>query len=127
MNLLTKWKVMSVFGILVLMTVSGCTVMSSGRMKPNSHFAYPNSNVTPIGPANGKTSTISLMAPTPITGALMEEAYKQALAKSGGDMIIDAVEVSNVRLIWLYVSIFYTTFEVDGTAAKMELGQQNLK
>ncbi len=125
-SFLGKKKMTVVFVICAFM-LTGCAVGGTARLKPNSHFAYPNSNIKALGPVKGEASTLSIMMPTILTGAMMEEAYKSALASSGGDMIIDAVEVSTTRLIpLLYINLYYSTFTVEGTAAKMDLGQQKL-
>lgn len=126
MIFLGKRKAAFLFVICAFM-LTGCVVGGSAKLKPNSHFAYPNSNIKALGPVKGESSTVSLMMPTVLTGSMMEEAYRSALSSSGGDMIIDAIEVSTVRLIPIpYISVYYSTFTVEGTAAKMELGVQKL-
>jgi len=124
----TRLGKLLMFGLCIFFLV-GCAVGGSARLKPNSHFAYPNSNVKPLGPVIGSASTASIMVPTMISGAMMESAYKDALSKSGGDMIIDAVETSTTRMIMtpIGISFYFTSFDVEGTAAKMELGKQILK
>lgn len=127
-NFSTRWGKLLMFGLCIFF-LAGCAVGGSARLNPNSHFAFPNSNVKPIGPVVGSSSTFSIIMPTMITGELMESAYKDALSKSGGDMIIDAVETSTTRMIPtpFYITFYFTSFDVEGTAAKMELGKQILK
>lgn len=108
--------------------LGGCAIGGSVRLNPNTHFAYPNSNVTAMGPVVGESSTVSINAPTLMSGALAEMAYKDALMKSGGDIIVDATEIATTRMFWTpFSTIYFTSMTVEGTAAKMELGKQKLQ
>jgi len=108
--------------------ISGCTVGSGAYPKPQSHFDFPNSNVIPLGKAHGEASTVSFFYPDIANPDVEEEAILNALREKGGDLLIDYTYFYKVTMIPLpYLPIYSTTIQVDGTACKMEIGQQILK
>ena len=120
--------------LLVLATVlrlplagTGCTVMHMSYPEAQSHFDYPNSNVTPMGHAKGTATTAGMM-PAMQEADLEEQAINQALASTGGDLLVDYHLTTDVKLIPLmFINFYTTTVTVEGTAAKMEIGKQVLK
>lgn len=120
-------KLVSV-SLLVLLTLSGCVIASTADLSPQSHFDFPNSNVTAIGPAKGEATNFRVFVPSNVDANLEETAYQRALQQTGGDMLIDMYKTSATRMINLmYLQIYWTTLTVEGTAAKMEIGKQKLK
>jgi len=106
--------------------MSGCTMLHMSYPVAQSHFQYPNSNVTAMGHATGSATTVGMM-PSMQDADLEEQAINQALQKSGGDLLIDYHLTTDVKLIPLmFISLYQTTVSVDGTAAKMEIGKQAL-
>ncbi len=111
--------------------VVACSLPAGSSRINSSHFVYPNSNVTPIGqPGNAEGSKSKLcgflffmwngFAPE-----VTEKAYIRVLEKSGGDILINANES---RSTFLIPSLFATcTTSVKGTAAKMQMGAQELR
>ena len=94
---------------------------------PQSHFSYPNSNVVPLGPAKGETSTVSLFIPVFWDADMQEEALAQAIKQKGGDMLIDYVGTTEITMFPLmFITLYKTDYKVEGTVAKMELGKQIL-
>lgn len=115
-----SWVVLSVL-------LAGCTVGSGVALKPQSHFSYPNSNVTPLGRVTGEASTSGLL-PVTYDADLEEEAIQIALKEKGGDILIDYVATTTITAFpLLIITVYTTTVRVDGTAAKMTIGQQQLR
>lgn len=113
--------------LLVLGSLEGCTVFGASWPFPQSHFDYPNSNITPLGRAQGEASTTSFFTPTLMDADLWEEAIQNALRQKGGDLLIDYALNIEIKMLWPYPPIYTTTFRTDGTAAKMEIGKQTLR
>lgn len=122
-----RFTIFAMFGILVL-SMTGCSMGSFVMFFPQSHFSYPNSNVTPLGPGRGESSTWSLFIPVFWDADMQEEALSVAIKEKGGDMLIDYVGTTNITMYPLWVITLYNTrYEVQGTVAKMELGKQILR
>jgi hypothetical protein len=101
----------------------GCQ-MKMGRFNTNSHFAYPNSNIETLGLVRASAYRIGFISARVVDKDFIMEVYNKALSKSGGDMIIDYKLNTTTTMIF---PLFITTLELDGTAAKMEVGMQELK
>jgi len=119
-----------VFVVLLLLAIvagiSGCTTPYSVRWKTHSHFVYPNANVTELGPVNVKmTVDSSFFVACDVQTAEMDlEVYQAALSQEeGANLLIDLVVITRVGGVPFYC---WTTMEVDGTAARMEVGEQLL-
>ena len=113
--------------VVAIVLLSGCTVGSGVALKPQSHFSYPNSNVTPLGRVTGEASTSGLV-PVTYDADLEEEAIQIALKEKGGDILIDYLATTTITMFpLLLLNIYTTTVRVDGTAAKMTIGQQRLR
>jgi hypothetical protein len=129
MNVSRTWVLISLMALaLILIGSNACTMGSGASLQPNSHFVYPNSNVKPIGHTQGKASKLcgilifNFGAPD---GNLIKEARDQALAKSGGDLLINYTTDASVFMLPPLFTICKAT--VAGTAAKMEVGKQELR
>ncbi len=117
---------MRVITILLLsLLMSACTQSYITGLKPQSHFDYPNSNVYPMGKTMGKASTTSFYGIPMVSSAMQKAAIRNALSKKpGANVLINYVETKEITPIG---PITILTVRVEGTAAKMEIGTQNLK
>jgi len=111
-----------IIGLITLASLQvGCST-TRGTFQPNTHFAYPNSNVRPLGHIVASTKEGSFIIPPELTKEKALKLVNDALAqKPGADMIV------NYRLDTTYTLYpFYTVQEIklEGTAAKMEVGEQ---
>lgn len=117
-------------GSVALITVvlsSGCMVGQFYRVGPQSHFAYPNSNVKALGPVKLKTKTKASVMPQLTTGDNDEMVFNQAIAQvAGANIILDYVRCSTVYK-WPGLPIYWTVEEIEATAGQMEVGQQGLQ
>lgn len=113
-------------GILLCLAfaVAGCTVGSGALLQPQSHFDFPNSNVIPLGKVHGEATAVSFF-PSPMDADLQEQAVQSALKQKGGDILIDYTYSYKIVSLMI-IPIYTTTIRVDGTACKMEIGEQEL-
>jgi len=111
---------------LLCLVLAGCTTMNSVDLNPQSRFDYPNSNVYPLGKVVGKASTSSIFMPPFLSSEVEEAAIKNALAqKPGADLLINYTGIAKVTMV-PFLSVYTLTYEVEGTAAKMNIGTQKL-
>ncbi len=114
----------TIFLFVIAVASAGCT-MNVGGYGPNSHFAYPNSNVTPLGHVKATTSKISFIISPSFDDAEIIKLTQDALAQqSGADLLL------NYNLdtkITSFVIITKMDITIEGTAAKMNVGTQRLK
>ena len=120
-----KVRLEAVLALLCIVAITGCTTTTQVGISPQSHFSYPNSNVTPLGHVSGKSSSAGLFAAPGISAEKKEEAINNALAQQpGSDILINYTEVYKTTALFIIQVLAYL---VDGTAAKMEIGKQELK
>ncbi len=123
-------KIAKAAGVLVLsVALGGCAIASSVRLGPQSHFVHPNSNVTALGPVKAKANGQLGLVPQGMRTSDMDHIlYQKALRQyQDADMIIDYVMTSRIIIIPLmYINLYMTMYELEGTAAKAEIGQQDL-
>ena len=102
---------------------AGCS-MRLGQFMPRSQFVYPNSNVTAIGPVqHEKTKTMVFVRPS-WSLAENRKVYQEAVAKvPGANVLIDYKEDTTLTDILFIHTI---TYSLEGTAAKMEVGKQDI-
>ena len=112
--------------LFLIFTSTGCTIGTGALLEPQSHFDFPNSNIIPLGKVHGEASTTSIFIPNPMDADLQEEAIQNALRQKGGDILIDYTYSYKITS-WVLLPIYTTTIEVDGTACKMEIGEQELE
>ncbi len=106
---------------------TGCQQGQSTHIGPESHFAYPNSNVTPLGPVKVKVPGGGGLLPPMLDSKTELTAYNKALAQaSGADLIIDYIMIYKTYSFVL-LPFYWSDLELEGTAAKMQVGKQVLK
>ena len=112
----------------IMFSVCGCVIPAGSTRIPQSHFVYPNSNVTAVGEqATGQRKKLCGLLVFSWNGfkpEVTEEAYDQALRNSGGDLLINASE--NRSTFWFPYLFMVCTTKVIGTPARMEVGLQHL-
>ena len=102
---------------------AGCS-MTHGSFEPSTHFAFPNSNVQPMGHINASVSEGAFIFPPSLDKEKVLKLMNDALAQQpGADTII------NYRFDTTYTMYpFYTVqlVKLEGTAAKMQVGEKDL-
>ncbi|HKI73580.1 MAG TPA: hypothetical protein VJ998_02995 [Pseudomonadales bacterium] len=114
----------SIWGALVLLALAGCTQSFFTGTRPQSNFDYPNSNVTPLGHVSGSASTSAFFGTPFVTSDLEQRAIQNAISKKPGADLLINYETFQDRSGFLFVHSL--TYRVEGTAAKMEIGRQDL-
>jgi hypothetical protein len=95
----------------------------------SSHFAFPNSNVIPLGPAKATVVTEqSVGVPSPLrSGESDLKVFNAAIAQvSGADLLIDWTMKNEIKRAGP-LPFYWTVSSVEGTAAKMEVGNKKLR
>jgi len=107
---------------------SSCS-STNGAFVPNTHFAFPNSNVQPMGHINATVSEGAFIFPPSLTKEKVLKLMSDALAqKPGADMVINYRIDTTYTAYPFYSLPLYTvqTLKLEGTAAKMQVGEQDL-
>ena len=103
----------------------GCTV-KSGNFVDKSQFAYPNSNIKAMGPAGITKTKTSFLVPPQWTKEDVDELFAEALQKyPGADLMINYKADTSVTFPLVPI-VWWTTIEIQGTAAKMTIGKKDL-
>lgn len=115
----------SMVGLLLVLSAGGCTIASGVWPVPQSHFSYPNSNVIPLGPGKGEATAMGFGPPDIMDVDLMEAAVQNAIRQKGGDLLVDYYLFYEIKT---YLPFIYDiTWRAEGTVAKMEIGKQKLR
>lgn len=109
---------------LLIITSTACT-MEMGSYGINSHFSYPNSNVTPLKQVKATASRLSIIIPPSLHGTEIIKLTQDAIAQqSGADLLLN-YSLDTKMTSFIFVHKMDTT--ITGTAAKMKIGTQELK
>lgn len=111
--------------LLCLMILSSCTkTMYLGRA-PQTHFSFPNANVSPLNKVTGEASAVKLLTPPMVNSAMINQAYDNALSKAAGaDGLINVdIYLKQTPILILH----FSKYIVEGTAVKQEVGKQVLE
>ena len=108
------------------------TAPIGGYVLPQTHYTYPNSNVTPLGPVKARAMVEGTLHDFPNITKAISDAINKAIRKSGGDLLINTTVGGNLNTYSKFengkMKVRYEAFvEVQGTAAKMEIGKQKLR
>jgi hypothetical protein len=106
---------------------TGCTIGSGTWPVSHSNFAYPNSNIVPLGHVKGEASQFYLLHSIVVDPALHEKAVQEAIKQKGGDILVDYYVRYHVKQYLPMFLLTESTWIVEGTAAKMEIGKQTLQ
>ena len=112
---------------LTLLLVAGCQVAQYSELGPQSHFDYPNSNVKAIGPVRVKINGHSGMGMALPTAEDHAKVYQAALLQvEGATLITDYAKTVRIYQVPI-IPWSWNTLEIEGTAAKMTIGKQELR
>ena len=112
----------------IMLLFMGCCFSSCaikvGSVVPNSHYVYPNSNVTPLGQTTAVIKKTGFIVPPAFKARDVDQLYNSALSKhSGADLVIDYSVDTKVTTFFIFHFLKTTLV---GTAAKMEVGKQDI-
>jgi len=120
-----KFLLFSALFLMFLLVASGCSKTYVTGFHTESNFAYPNSNVTPVGYAAGASSpACSLFGQKFVTSDMQDEAVKNALQAKQADILVNYIAFTKLSN---FLIVNCTEYMVEGTAAKMVIGTQKLK
>lgn len=121
MKNISLFRILGYFGVAFLLTSCSITI---GTVVPNSHYVYPNSNVTPLGQTSSEIKKTGIIIPPAFKTQDVDKLYNDALAKqSGADVIIDYNVDTKITSIFIF---HFLKTNLSGTAAKMEVGKQDI-
>lgn len=104
--------------------LSACST-KMGATGEKSHFAFPNSNVVPLGKVAVEKSRWGFIIPPTIDADDIKEAINEALAqKPGADILINYK--TDVKYTTVFPQLYHLTYTLEGTAADMQVGEQEL-
>jgi len=136
-------KIALLFGLVLSLILStGCNTVRvkervstsaiGGYIMPQTHYTYPNSNVIPIGPVKGRARARGDLESFPDINGTIKRAIDKAVQSSDSDLLINALVggtlTSYTKMDGNNFKVRYELeIQVQGTAAKMEIGRQNLR
>ncbi|WP_428235051.1 hypothetical protein [Gracilimonas sp.] len=123
---MNKFKsLITVFACAILLV--GCST-KYGQRVVSSHYVYPNSNVVPLGYTTAEVSRVGILFPKQANKEVYEELFNQALSKhQGADIIVDmGLDVTYTQIPIPILTIWITKMNLTGTAASVEVGEQEL-
>jgi hypothetical protein len=110
--------------------LAGCKslVLQQAILGPQSHFAFPNSDVKDLGPVRVVVTKPATLDFPEFTSEDDLKLYNTALAQvEGANIILDYCKIVRwyTILVWPYPPIFKIQIETElqGRAAKMEVGE----
>lgn len=125
---MSRYQYFSGAALLILPMLVGCST-TYGHLVPASQFAYPNSNITPLGPTRAEVKKTTWMVPPNLKLADVKKCYNDALSKvEGANILINYKEDTKFTTFPLGLFTFYTVrYTLDGEAARQTIGQQELR
>jgi len=72
----------------IALVLIGCS-FTVGDFVPNNKFAFPNSNVEPIGFVSAEVTKIGFFNAVSVDKAFLDEVMSKALKEKGGDLLIN--------------------------------------
>jgi hypothetical protein len=114
--------------VLFCVGLAGCQIAQSTKLGPQTHFDFPNSNVFRLGPVKAKVDgPSSVFIFSGFSSDHDAQIYNAALSQvAGASLITDYTRIYKVYTLPV-IPIYWSTLEIEGTAAKMEVGKQILK
>lgn len=116
----------SIFSLFIALSVTsmGCTY-NAGSYGINSHFSYPNSNVTPMGQVKATLSKMSFfISPSFEDGEIIQLTEEAIAQEAGADLLLNYSLDTEVTSFMIVTTVDLT---ISGTAAKMNVGSQELQ
>lgn len=124
---MTRYFKVLVAGIaLALVGTTGCSY-TVGHFNPNSQFAYPNSNIKALGPVKAEVHKTTWLVTPVLKLEDIKECYNEALSNaSGANILINYSEDTTYTRIPI-LAIYTMKYVIQGEAAHMSVGQQELE
>lgn len=105
--------------------LTACTTRFGGTTS-SDRYAFPNSNVKPLGTVSAKFEKSGMMPV--LTAREVKQTKEKALSQAeGANILINIKEDVTMTIFPLLVPYGTLVYEVTGEAAKMEVGEQALR
>ena len=112
--------------LILLSSSSGCT-HTAGHFNPNTQYAYPNSNIESLGPVRAEMSKTMWILSPQLELEDVKKCYNDALSQaSGANILINYSEDTTYTMIPI-LEIRNVKYVIEGEAARMTIGQQDLR
>ncbi len=112
--------------LIVLASTGGCSY-TYGHFTPNTQYAYPNSNIDTLGPVKAEIVKTTWIITPQLKLGDVRECYHDALSQaSGANILINYSEDTTYTRIPI-LAINSIKYAIEGEAARMTVGKQELK
>jgi hypothetical protein len=108
------------------MLITSCS-MKVGDFQEKTHFAFPNSNVTPLGNVQSSMKKTNFLFPPSLTADDIRKLMDDALTQEAGADLIVNYSIDTEITSWLILPIYSMEITLSGEAASMEVGMQELE
>jgi hypothetical protein len=113
--------------IAVCASFFGCT-QKMGTFSEQTHFSYPNSNVKPLGQVKSSIKKTRILFPYLYKAEDIKGLINEALAqKPGADLLINYKTDTKITSLPFPPYLIWQTVTLEGTAASIEVGEQELQ
>jgi hypothetical protein len=109
-----------------IVLATGCTYRA-GHFNPNTQFAYPNSNIKTLGPVKAEVKKTTWIVRPELKLDDIKGCYNEALAQASGANILVNYSEDTYFTAVPFLSIFTVRYVIQGEAAAMTIGQQELR
>ena len=125
---MNKVKIAMIPLVVTAITLAGCAT-KMGDVKPNTRFAFPNSNVRILAPTHGEFSDWSIILPPRPPVDKYRDTYNSAVAEvEGANMLVNMKEDTTLVMVPIpFIPLYFVKYEIDADAAQMVIGKQELK
>ena len=111
------------YWVLLAIATCGCAGPSAIYDRAQSHFDFPNSNITPLGHVRSEVTSTSIGFSNIADPLMEQQAIRDALSQKNGDILIDGIYEWTSRGLPPLIS--FNKLVVEGEAATMEdIGRQ---
>ncbi|MFD2233253.1 hypothetical protein [Phaeospirillum tilakii] len=124
--MMLRRKLLIASSLALIVGLAACTGPGAVYDRPNSHFDYPNSNVTDLTngvPITRKKEVTSLSSKVGDVD-LEQRLVADILAEKGGDILINPKYEWKSRMYPVGITIYVTTLTVTSYVGKMTPGHQ---
>ncbi|MCK4340682.1 MAG: hypothetical protein KAY37_03025 [Phycisphaerae bacterium] len=112
--------------MILFLCSTGCTYQA-GRFVPNSQYAYPNSNIKSLGPVRAEVSKTWWIFTPELKLEDVRKCYNDALSQVSGANILINYSEDTIYTTYPILSIHNVKYVLEGEAARMTVGRQELR
>jgi hypothetical protein len=110
----------------LLSTSFGACSYKDGKLTTQSRFSFPNSNVIPLGPVMASVTRPGFIVSADLPDEKWRGLTQEALKKVDGANILINYTQDTIYTTIPVLPVSFVTYRVSGTAARMNVGMQEL-